>query len=57
MTEQESAPAPGDLIEIGDDTDNDGWVHDQYGQDEDDDNISLSRPPRLQGCGNDPDED
>ena len=57
MTEQESAPAPGDLIEIGDDNDNDGGVHDPYGQDEDDDNISLPRPARLQGCENDPEEE
>ena len=56
MTEQAAAPAPGEPIEIGDDNDNDGWAHDQHGQDEDDDNILLPRPPRLQGCENDPDD-
>ena len=54
MTKQAAAPAPGDPIEIGDDKDNDGWAH---GQDEDDDNISLTRPTRLQGCDNDSGEE
>ena len=57
MNEQAAAPTPGDPIEIGDDNDNDGWAHDQHGQDEDDNNISLPRPPRLQGCENDPDDE
>ena len=57
MTKQESATAPGDPIEIGDDNDNDGWAHDQHGQDEDDNNILLPWPPRLQGRENDPDDD
>ena len=57
MTNQVATPAPGDPIEIGDDNDNDndGWSHDQHGQDKDEDNISLTQPPRLQGCENDPD--
>ena len=57
MTEQAAAPAPGDPIEIGDDNDNDVWTHDQHGQDEDDNNISLPWPPRLQGCEYDPEDD
>ena len=56
LTEQAADPAPGDPIEIGDDNDNNGWSQDQHGQDEDDNNISPSRPPRLQGCENDPDD-
>ena len=35
MTKQADAPAPEDTIEIGDDNDNDEWVH---GQDDDDNN-------------------
>ena len=54
MTEQSAAPAPGDPIEISDDTDNNDWAH---SQDKDDDNISLSRPARLQGCENDLDDE
>ena len=54
MTEQAADHAPGDPIEIGDDNNNDEWAH---GQDKDDDNISLPRPSRLQGCENDPDDD
>ena len=57
LTKQAAAPAPGDPIEIGDDNDHDGWSQDQHGQDKDDDNISLPRPPRLQGCENDPDNE
>ena len=34
--------------------DNDEWAH---GQDEDDDNIALPRPARLQGCEIDPEEE
>ena len=54
MTEQAAAPAPGDTIEIVDDNNNDERSH---GQDEDDENISLHRPVRLQGCENNPEED
>ena len=54
MTNKAAAPAPGDTIEIGDDNENDEWVH---GQEEDDDNISLPWPARLQGCENDPEEE
>ena len=54
MTEQAAAPAPGDLIEIGDENDNGDWAHGQY---KDDDNILLSRPARLQVCENDPDNE
>ena len=54
MTKQAATPAPGDPIKIVDDNNNDVWAH---GQDKDDDNISLPRPPRLQGCENDPDDE
>ena len=55
MTKQAAAPAPGYTIEIGDDNDdNDEWAH---GQEEDDNNISLPCPARLQGCENDPEEE
>ena len=56
LNEQAAAPAPGDPIEIGDDNDNYGWSQDQHGQDEDDDIISSSWPPRLQECEIDPDD-
>ena len=54
MTEQEAAPAPEDTIEIGDDNDNDEWVH---GQDEDDDNTLHPWTSRKQGCENDSEEE
>ena len=40
MTEQAAAPAPEDMIEIGDNNDNNEWAH---GQDKDDDNTLHPR--------------
>ena len=54
MKEHAAAPAPEDTIKIGDNNHNDEWAH---GQDEDDNNILLPRPARLQGCENDPEEE
>ena len=54
MNDQADAPAPGDTIEIGNDNDTNKWAH---GQDEDNENILLPQPARLQGCENDPEEE
>ena len=47
MTKQAAAPAPEDMIKIGDDNDNDE-------EDEEDDNNLHPRTARKQGCENDP---
>ena len=49
MTEQAAAPAPEDMIAIGNDNVNNEWAH---GQDEDDNNTLHPQTARKKGCEN-----